>query len=338
MKRLSLSLIAAVFTTVFAAGLTAMSAPASAQQRLRIAGNFALDHSSTLAIEQFKKDVEAATKGALIIETFPNMQLGGAQENVSQTRAGTIAMTWVGMAFLSRTVPELEAVSLPFMFPNREVAYKVMDGPMGDLINQKLADKGFVALGFMELGPRQVTNNVRPIKTVADLKGLKIRLQPNETHIATFKALGANALSMDIKEVYSAMQQNVIDGHENPYNLILASRFFEVQKYLSNTAHFFDFIAVVANKKVIDSLSPEFRAAIKAAMTKAVAGQRSVAAKNDADALAELQKKGMQYDALPPAELAKMRQMTSGVVDDVKKRIGADLVDRALAEVKKAGG
>ncbi|MCX7154072.1 MAG: TRAP transporter substrate-binding protein [Proteobacteria bacterium] len=334
MKRLTLSLLAALF----AAGLTAVSTPAAAQQRLRIAGNFALDHSSTLAIEQFKKDVEAATKGALIIETFPNMQLGGAQENVSQTRAGTIAMTWVGMAFLSRTVPELEAVSLPFMFPNREVAYKVMDGPMGDLINQKLADKGFVALGFMELGPRQVTNNVRPIKTVADLKGLKIRLQPNETHIATFKALGANALSMDIKEVYSAMQQNVIDGHENPYNLILASRFFEVQKYLSNTAHFFDFIAVVANKKVIDSLSPELRAAIKTAMTKAVAGQRAVAAKNDADALAELQKKGMQYDALPPAELAKMRQMTSGVIDDVKKRIGPELVDRALAEVKKAGG
>ena len=194
MKRLTLSLLAAML----AAGLTALATPAAAQQRLRIAGNFALDHSSTLAIEQFKKEVEASTKGALIIETFPNMQLGGAQENVSQTRAGTIAMTWVGMAFLSRTVPELEALSLPFMFPNREVAYKVMDGPMGDVINGKLADKGFVALGYMELGPRQVTNNQRPIKTVADLKGLKIRLQPNETHLATFKALGANALSMDI--------------------------------------------------------------------------------------------------------------------------------------------
>jgi TRAP-type transport system periplasmic protein len=324
--------------TVFAAALAGLSVPASAQERLRIAGNFTLDHSSTLAIEQFKKDVEAATKGAVIIETFPNMQLGGAQENVTQTRAGTIAMTWVGMAFLSRTVPELEAVSLPFMFSSREVAYKVMDGPMGDEINKKMADKGFVALGYMELGPRQVTNSVRPIKTVADLKGLKIRLQPNETHLATFRALGANALSMDIKEVYSALQQKVIDGHENPYNLILASRFFEVQKYLSNTAHFFDFIAVVGNKKVIDGLKPEFQAAIKSAMTKAVAAQRSVAAKNDAEALATLQKNGMQFDVLPPAELAKMRQMTSGVVDEVKKRIGADLVDRALAEVKKAGG
>ena len=310
----------------------------SAQEKLRIAGNFTDKHSSSIAIEQFKKDVEAATGGKVVIETFPNMQLGGAQENVTQTRAGTIFGTWVGMAFLSRTVPELEAVSLPFLFPNREVAYKVMDGPIGDLIDQKLEDKGFIALGFMELGARQVTNSVRPIKTAADLKGLKIRLQPNETHLATFRALGANPQAMDIREVYSAMEQKVLDGHENPYNLIFDSRFFEVQKYVSNTAHFFDFIAVVANRKKFQALSPEHQKAIKTAMDKAVATQRVEAAKADAAALAELQKKGMQYDAMPPAEREVMRKATAGVVDEVKKRVGGDLVDRVLAEVKKASG
>jgi tripartite ATP-independent transporter DctP family solute receptor len=311
---------------------------ASAQEKLRIAGNFTDKHSSSVAIEQFKKDVEAATGGKVVIETFPNMQLGGAQENVTQTRAGTIFGTWVGMAFLSRTVPELEAVSLPFLFPNREVAYKVMDGPIGDLIDQKLEDKGFIALGFMELGARQVTNSVRPIKTAADLKGLKIRLQPNETHLATFRALGANPQAMDIREVYSAMEQKVLDGHENPYNLIFDSRFFEVQKYVSNTAHFFDFIAVVANRKKFQALSPEHQKAIKTAMDKAVATQRVEAAKADAAALAELQKKGMQYDAMPPAEREAMRKATAGVVEEVKKRVGGDLVDRVLAEVKKASG
>ena len=310
----------------------------SAQEKLRIAGNFTDKHSSSIAIEQFKKDVEAATGGKVVIETFPNMQLGGAQENVTQTRAGTIFGTWVGMAFLSSTVPELEAVSLPFLFPSREVAYKVMDGPIGDLIDQKLEDKGFIALGFMELGARQVTNSVRPIKTAADLKGLKIRLQPNETHLATFRALGANPQAMDIREVYSAMEQKVLDGHENPYNLIFDSRFFEVQKYVSNTAHFFDFIAVVANRKKFQALSPEHQKAIKTAMDKAVATQRVEAAKADAAALAELQKKGMQYDAMPPAEREVMRKATAGVVDEVKKRVGGDLVDRVLAEVKKASG
>jgi tripartite ATP-independent transporter DctP family solute receptor len=311
---------------------------ASAQEKLRIAGNFTDKHSSSIAIEQFKKDVEAATAGKVVIETFPNMQLGGAQENVTQARAGTIFGTWVGMAFLSRTVPELEAVSLPFLFPNREVAYKVMDGPIGDLIDKKLEDKGFIALGFMELGARQVTNSVRPIKTAADLKGLKIRLQPNETHLATFRALGANPQAMDIREVYSAMEQKVLDGHENPYNLIYDSRFLEVQKYVSNTAHFFDFIAVVANRKKFQALSPEHQKAIKTAMDKAVATQRVAAAKADSEALAELQKKGMQYDALPPAEREAMRKATAGVIDDVKKRVGAELVDRVLAEVKKASG
>jgi tripartite ATP-independent transporter DctP family solute receptor len=311
---------------------------ASAQEKLRIAGNFTDKHSSSIAIEQFKRDVEAATGGKVVIETFPNMQLGGAQENVTQTRAGTIFGTWVGMAFLSRTVPELEAVSLPFLFPNREVAYKVMDGPIGDLIDKKLEDKGFIALGFMELGARQVTNSVRPIKTAADLKGLKIRLQPNETHLATFRALGANPVAMDIREVYSALEQKVLDGHENPYNLIYDSRFFEVQKYVSNTAHFFDFIAVVANRKKFQALAPEFQKAIKTAMDKAVATQRVAAAKADSEALAELQKKGMQYDAMPPAEREAMRKATAGVVDDIKKRVGADLVDRVLAEVKKASG
>jgi TRAP-type transport system periplasmic protein len=309
-----------------------------AQEKIRIAGNFSVEHSSSVAIEQFKKDVEAATGGKVIVEVFPAMQLGGAQENVTQVRAGTIMMTWVGMAFLSRTVPELEAVSLPVVFPNREVAYKVMDGPIGALIDQKMADKGFISLGFMELGPRQVTNSVRPIKTMADLKGLKIRLQPNETHLATFRALGANPVAMDIREVYSAMEQKVIDGHENPYALIVDSRFYEVQKYVSNTSHFFDFIAVVANRKKFEALPPEYQKAIKTAMQKAVAAQRLAAAKADTTALGELQKKGMQYDAMPASEREAMRKATAGVVEDIKKRVGPELVDRVLLEVKQASG
>jgi tripartite ATP-independent transporter DctP family solute receptor len=316
----------------------ALAVPAVAQTKLRIAGNFAVDHSSSIAIESFKKAIETATGGQLVIESFPAMQLGGAQENVTQVRAGTIMMTWVGMAFLSRTVPELEAVSLPFMFPNREVAYKVMDGPIGALIDQKMADKGFISLGFMELGPRQVTNSVRPIKTMADLKGLKIRLQPNETHLATFRALGANPVAMDIREVYSAMEQKVIDGHENPYALILTSRFNEVQKHVSNTAHFFDFIAVVANKKKFDGLSAEHKKIVQTAMTNAIAAQRTAATKADAESLAELQKKGMTYTEMPASEREAMRKATAGVVDDVKKRVGGTLVDQVLAAVKQAGG
>lgn len=311
---------------------------AQAAETLRIAGNFTSDHSSTAAIQQFKADVETATDGDLVIEVFPDMQLGGAGENVSQVRAGTIAMTWVGMAYLSRTVPELEAVSLPFLFSNRDIAYKVMDGEVGDLLTEKLAEKGFTLLGMMELGQRQVTNSTRPIKTAEDLAGLKIRLQPIESHLATFEALGANPTPMDIREVYSALQQKVIDGQENPYNLILASRFFEVQPYLSNTGHFFDFISVVANKDVIDGLSAEHQAILQDAMANAVATQRKAAEEADVAALTELQELGMQYDELPPEELAKIREATTGVIDQIRERAGKDLVDAVLAAVQAAEG
>ena len=312
--------------------LAALAAPAAAQEKIRIAGNFELEHSSTVAIEKFKKSVEAATGGQLVIETFPAMQLGGAKENVDQTpRRHDRCMTWVGMAFLSRIVPELEAVSLPFVFPNREVAFRVMDGEVGVLLDKKLADKGFISLGLMELGARQVTNSERPIKTIDDLKGLKIRLQPNETHLATFRALGANAVAMDIHELYSALEQKVIDGQENPYTIISRSRFFEVQKYLSNTGHFFDFIAIVANRKQFDgAASRNTRRRSRRDEEGAAVAQRQRAVEAEREALAELQQErhAVRRDARRQVR-EQMRKATAGVVEQIKKRAGADLVDRS---------
>lgn len=312
------------------------SASANAQTTLRIVGNFAKEHPSSVAMLLFQSEVKRLTNDQIRVEIFDNMQLGGAKENVDATRAGTVFATWVGMAFLSRTVPELEAVSLPFLFPSREAAFKVIDGPVGELLDRKLADKGFASLGFMELGSRQVTNSKRPIVTLDDFKGLKIRLQPNETHLATFRALGANAVAMDVKEIYSAMQQGVIDGQENPFINIQTSRYFDVQKYLTKTDHFFDFIAVVANKRQLDALKPELKAAVQTAMKAAIAQQRSVAAKADAEALEDLKKRGMEYNELAPAVVEQLRKATSGVVDELRKRLGNELIDSVLAEVRKA--
>ncbi len=308
---------------------------AIAQDKIRFAGNFELQHPSSIAMEKvFKPELAKLTNNQLQVDLFPAMQLGGAKENVDGVRAGTLLMTWVGAAYLSRIVQELEAVSLPFVFPSREVAFKLMDGEIGKLLDQKLADKNFLSLGWMDLGQRHVTNGRRPIKTIEDFKGLKIRLQPNETHLATFRALGANAVAMDVKELYSALEQRVMDGQENPYTIIRAARYMEVQKYLSNTGHFFDFIAIIANRKQFQSLKPEYQKAINEAMASTIAFQRKLAVDADREAFNELKTK-MQYDELPPAELAKMRQLTAPVIDQVKKRAGAELVDRVLAEARK---
>jgi tripartite ATP-independent transporter DctP family solute receptor len=318
-----------------AAATLALSPAAFAQQKLQIAGNFAAEHPSSVAVDQvFKKEVARLTRNQLQVDVFSSMQLGGAKENIDAVRSGTLALTWVGGAFLSRIVPELEAVSLPFVFRNRETAFRVIDGPVGAAIDKKLQDKGFIALGWMELGSRNITNSRGPIKTMADLKGLKLRLQPNETHLASFRALGANPVAMDVKELYSALEQRVVDAQENPYTVISAGRYSEVQKHLSNSGHFFDFIAVVASKKAFEKLNPEYQKAVREAMTATISFQRKLAVESEAKALAELKSK-MTYTEIAPSALEEMRKTTAPVIEDVKKRAGADLVNQVLAEAAK---
>lgn len=319
--------------TTVAAGLMGAGI-ATAAQTLRIVGNFPNDHTSSVAMEQFKAEVEQKSNGELKVAVFPAMQLGGAQENVDQVRSGAVFLTWISTAYLSRTVPELSVLALPFQFENREQAFKVIDGPVGEKISTKLGEKGFAALGYMELGSRHLTNNVRPVKSLDDLKGLKIRLQPDETHLATFRAMGANPITMDIKEVYSALQQGVLDGQENPYAVTRDRNFDQVQKFVSDTGHFFDFIVVIANKKKLDGLSPELRQVVLDAISNAVALQRTNAASEDAKALADLQARGMQFDAVTPAFRDAMKKATAGIVDTVKAKVGAELVDAVLNETR----
>ncbi|MBL3567462.1 TRAP transporter substrate-binding protein, partial [Rhodovulum sulfidophilum] len=300
-------------------GLSLLAGAASAQTVLRVAGNFPEEHSATGAMNVFKEEVERLSGGDLVVQNFPAMQLGGAQENVDQVRSGAIFAVFTSIAYFTRSVPELEAVSLPFLFDSREKAFEVMDGPVGKLMDKALLEQGFVNLGYGELGFRHVTNSVRPLTSLEDFQGLKIRLQPNEVHLETFRALGANPQSLDISELYSALQQKVLDGEENPYNIIYTRRFFEVQKYLSDTGHFFDFINVVANKDAFDALSPENQEAVRSAMRSAIEWQRAEAARVDLEFREKLVAEGMQFDEIPAAERARLREATAAIAESLKE-------------------
>lgn len=329
-----ITLRATALAAVF--GLTlALAAQAQAQQRLRVAGNFPPDHTVSKAMEVFKKKVETSTKGELQIDLFPNMMLGGAAENVDQVRSGTVFAIVTSVAYFTRIVPEFEAVSLPFLFATREAAFRVMDGPVGTLFDEKMAAKGFVALGYGELGFRHLSNNVRAVTSPADFKGLKIRLQPNEVHLATFRALGANPVAMDVKEVYSALQQGVLDGQENPYNIIATRRFNEVQKHLTNTGHFYDFIAAAANKRQFDKLKKPHQEAVVQAMQEAMEWQRAEAAKLDDGWRQELIKSGMTFTPLSFQARIEMRNATAPVAEALKKRIDPSIVEAVAAEASK---
>jgi TRAP-type transport system periplasmic protein len=313
-----------------------MTATSALAEKIRVAGNFANEHSSSLAMQVFKEEVTKLTNGDLEVDIFPAQQLGGAAENVQAVKIGAVEVIWVGTAYLTRTVPELEVIGLPFQFPDRETAFKVVDGPVGPKLDEYLAKENLVTLGYMELGFRQLTNNERAITSVADIEGLKIRLQPNETHLATFRALGANPLAMDVKELYSALEQGVIDGQENPFAIIHVGRYPEVQKHVSNTGHFFDFISVVANIDRLAKLSPAHQEAVRTAMETAVAFQRDLAAKQDNEALDKLIAEGMTYTAVSPEFAAELRAATAEVSSSVRERVDADLFSLVEAETAAA--
>lgn len=323
--------------TLLTASLLALTAGAAQAEKIRVAGNFATEHSSSLAMAKFEEELERLSGGAFDVDIFPAQQLGGAAENVQAVKVGAIELMWVGTAYLTRTVPELEVIGLPFQFPDRETAFKIVDGPVGAALDAKMAEAGMTSMGYMELGFRQLTNNVRPITQLSDLEGLKIRLQPNETHLATFRALGANPVAMDVKELYSALEQGVIDGQENPFAIINVAGYAEVQKYVSNTGHFFDFISVVGNKKWFDGLDADKQAMVKQAMTTAIAYQRDLAAEQDAAALALLEEKGMTYTPVSEQLAADLRRATAGVATETKARLDPELVTLLDAETTKIG-
>jgi TRAP-type C4-dicarboxylate transport system substrate-binding protein len=209
---------------------------------------------------------------------------------------------------------------------------RAANGPVGRLIETKLAAKGFTALGWMELGRRHVTNSNKPLRTLEDFRGIKIRLQPSETHLATFRALGANPVAMDIKEVYRALQQADIDAEENPFSAIYANKFFEVQKYLSDSGHILDLIVFIASKKALMRLRPAEQEVVRVSAKIAVTQQRQMATAAEAAALVALKEKGMQFDALPFATRVAMRKATSVVIDGLRNRVGSELVNEVVAE------
>jgi tripartite ATP-independent transporter DctP family solute receptor len=282
-------------------------------------------------VEIFRSELARRTQGALDVEFAPAMKLGGPKELIDGLRADKIFAVAAPMAYLSRLVPETEALSLPFVFKDADQARQAGDGAVGKLIETKLVAKGFLPLGWMALGARHVTNARRPLKTLDDFKGLKIRVQPSETHMAAFRALGASPVAMDFKDVDTALQQGDIDAQENPYEVIHSYKFYEVQKYLSDTGHIFDLIVFVAGKKMFAGLPPEHQKAVRDAARIATVQQWKMAAAVDEAAFAALKDSGMQFDPIPATTRVAFKKAMSGVIDGARQRMGPALVDQVVA-------
>ena len=304
------------------------------QTVLRMGGNFPANHGSSVSFEKvFKPEVARLTKGAVRIDLFPGSQLGSSNEQVDQIVSGQVPLMWSGPNIFSRLSPELEASELPFAVASDAQAACLIDGDLGKYLGEKLAEKGLLILGWEYNGLRYITNSKRPINTLADLKGLKIRVPGSDQWMNTFRALGANPTPLDIAEVYQALQQGVVDGEENPPENILVNNFQEVQKYISKTGHFFSWVLILANKKVIESLPPDQQQAIRTAMHAAVEEQRHASATTNEESLKKLLTK-MKYNVPTKEALAEMRKATLPVYDLVRKRVGDKTMDIAQKAIE----
>ncbi len=307
---------------------------AQQQVKWRASGSFPAAHSTAIAMEIFKSEVARLSKGTIQVDLFPNNTLGGAFEQVDQVRTGQIQIAWGGLSFYDKLVPELSASVLPFGATSSQQAICQIESPFGSFLQERAAEKGVLLLGFGQIGARHVTNNKRPIKSVGDIKGLKIRTPSGDAWNLTFRALGANPTPIDIKELYQALQQGIVDGQENPYDNMLVRKFQEVQKYLSNTGHFYDWSGYFVHKGSFDALTADQQKAVKDAMFTAIATQRAISDRENKTAREGLIKGGMQYHELSAADLAKFREATRPVYQEMRTKLGAKVMDLAENAIK----
>jgi tripartite ATP-independent transporter DctP family solute receptor len=248
----------------------------------------------TFGLVQFAEEITERTEGRYTIQLHGAGALGGDRDVVEGVQFGTVDMTISSTAVVANFAPEFSVFDVPFLFRDFDHAQAVFDGPVGQEILATLPDAGFVGLAAGGIGFRQLTNSVRPVTSVADVAGLKIRTQQNDLHLQAWEALGALPTPMAVTEVYSALQQGVVDGQENPIGAILNNRFGEVQKYMSITDHAFTPVVILINPGVYDSLSDGDKQIFREAAVNAMARTKTEVEKIQQTGLDDLRKLGVE--------------------------------------------
>lgn len=244
----------------------------------------------------FKDKVEKDTNGAVKVQIFPQGQLGNDAQMIDGTRSGIIDIVMVGLNNFSGLMPESEAFGLPFMFPTREQAYKALDGKAGQGVLNSMETHGLKGLGFPENGYRNMTNKRGPIRTPADLKGLRMRVNNSKALNDMFAAMGANPQQLPIAELYTALETGVVDSQDHPIGITLSFKYHEVQKFLSLTQHAYSPLAVAMNLKKFDSLTAAQKRVILDAAKQSVDMQRKLSISKEDEIIAALEKNGMKVN------------------------------------------
>ena len=214
------------------------------------------DYPTVMAVKFMSDQIKAKTGGKDSIKVYTMSQLGGEKDTIEQTKIGALDFVRINVAPMNNICPETMVPTMPFLFKSKEHMRKVLDGPIGDEILKACEKQGFIGLAFYDSGSRSLYTTKKPIKTLADVKGMKIRVQQSDLWVALLQAMGANATPMPYGEVYTALKTGVVDGAENNWPSYDTSRHFEVAKYYSITEHSMAPEMLLMSKKVWDTLTP----------------------------------------------------------------------------------
>jgi tripartite ATP-independent transporter DctP family solute receptor len=314
--------------SVVALALTMTAAPAAAQSTKTLKLGYILPADSQLGAggKTFAEEVAKLTGGRYKVEQYPNSQLGGEVEMLKGVQLGTIDLAFITGAPLPNFVPEVGVFNIPFLFRDAKHAHSVLDGEIGQAYLEKFRAKDLVALAWGENGMRHMTNSKHPIKTPADLKGLKLRLPQSDVMLAGFKALGAEVSPLAFPQLYGALQTGQFDGQENPIATIQSAKFDQVQKHLTVSGHVYDPAILFVSIDTFEELSDEDKKAFVAAAKLAGEASRKYAAEAQAKGVATLASAGMQVVA--DIDRAQFAAAMAGAKPEFEKRFGAELIEK----------
>lgn len=327
MKKLT-TLTAVLCIILFAAAATA------APKEFAIANDSTDDTVTGLMTQKLKEVLEAKSKGAFKVATFPNSQLGSDREITQSCQNGELAFVVQNTAPQVNFVPKAAVFDLPNLFPNKKVARAALDKFQKD-IEPEYAKAGIVMLGFGDQGFRVLSSN-KAINKIEDFKGIKLRTMENKYHIQYWQSLGANPTPLPFSELYLALQQGTVTGQENPYEVIVATKLYEVQKYVIDTNHLFHTITIIMSKNIYDQLTPEEQKLVRDAAREVITWGREQADKRHADRVAILKKNNVQIIELSEKLLGEMQAKSKPVYDDISNAVGADLVKKLQNAVNEA--
>lgn len=318
------------------AGLCLAGAAAAQDIKAKLGTSLPDSHPQTIGARKFAELVDSKSRGRIQITVYSGAQLGSDVQMQGALRGGTQEFTVPSTATLANLVKEFGVIGLPFSFASERQADAVLDGPFGQSLLAKLPEKDLVGLGFWENGFRNFTNSKRPIQKAEDLSGLKVRTMQNNLYIDLFNGLGANAVPMPVNELFTALETRAVDAQENPFTVVHAQKFYDVQKYLSTTGHAYDALVLIASKKFWDGLKAEDRALIQSAANEATVFQRQTSRELNTRMRGELIKLGMQVNDVSDAERQRMRERLAPVIAKYQAAVGEETAKAFAAAIARA--